>query len=56
MEGFTVFVLIVLRAGSTENGAEEQGYGKTARSVLETEAAAYGAILAKVLVQVGRLH
>lgn len=35
MEGFTAFVLIVPRAGSTEDGAEEQGYGQAARSVGE---------------------
>ena len=50
-KGFTRFVLTVLSAGGTENGAEEQG---SARSVGETEAAAYGATLAKAPVQVGR--
>jgi hypothetical protein len=39
MEGFTRFVFLVLRAGGTENGAEEQG---SARLVGETEAAVYG--------------
>lgn len=51
MEGFTRFVLIVLRSGSTENGAEEPA---SARTVGETEAAAYGATGAKTPVQVGR--
>lgn len=47
MEGFTWFVLIVLRTGGTENGAEEQGCGQAARPAGETEAAAYRATLAK---------
>lgn len=51
MKGFTRFVFLVLRAGGTENGAEEQG---SARPVGESEAAVYGATLAKAPVQVGR--